>query len=155
MHKNKILITGSSGFIGKELIKKLSKRKDVLLYLISNKTKIDYKSDNIRIIFCSLEAKKKLKQKLSSLKINHVIHCAWVGVDSKNRNSNKQTKNLNIINNIIESLDKSNIKCFIGIGSQAEYGPKKQVITETSKLNPITIYGKAKVSVYNNLHQYY
>ena len=36
----KILITGSSGFIGEELVNKLKNNKEVLLYLLINKKKI-------------------------------------------------------------------------------------------------------------------
>ncbi|MDC1069916.1 NAD-dependent epimerase/dehydratase family protein, partial [Candidatus Pelagibacter sp.] len=56
-----------------------------------------------------------------------------------------------IINNIFKSLHGSKISSFIGIGSQAEYGPKEKIIKETLKLKPITTYGKTKVKVYNLL----
>ena len=69
----KILITGCSGFVGKELIRKLSKRSDIYLYLLVNKNKIINKKKNSKIINCSLEEKVKLKKKISSLKIEYVI----------------------------------------------------------------------------------
>ena len=43
---------------------------------------------------------------------------------------------------------------FVGIGSQAEYGRKKKVIYETSKLNPNSNYGKIKVRVHNKIKKY-
>jgi len=147
----KILITGSSGFIGQELVKNLKLKKNIILYLIINRDKILENSKYIKNIHCSLLDKSKLKKKLKSIDITDVIHCAWLGVDAKNRNSNNQKRNIKIINNIFESLNKSKINSFIGIGSQAEYGPKEKTIKETFKLKPITTYGKAKVKVYNIL----
>jgi len=147
----KILITGSSGFVGQELVKNLKLRKNIILYLIINKKRIYEKSKNIGYIQCSLLNRSKLKKKLKSIDITDVIHCAWLGVDAKNRSSNNQKKNIKIINNIFESLNKSKINSFIGIGSQSEYGPKEKTIKETFKLKPITAYGKVKVKVYNIL----
>lgn len=151
MKKKKILITGSSGFVGKELVNKLIKRKNLVLYLIINKKKLRFRSKNIKYINCSLKNKNILKKKLAPININYVIHCAWVGVDSNNRNSDKQKQNLTIINNIFKAVEKKNLNCFIGIGSQAEYGPKNKVIKEGSKLEPITVYGKTKAIVYKIL----
>ena len=147
----KILITGCSGFVGKELIRKLSKRSDIYLYLLVNKNKIINKKKNSKIINCSLEEKVKLKKKISSLKIEYVIHCAWKGVKALERNSINQKKNLMIVKNIFYALNTKNIKAFIGIGSQAEYSPNKKIIYENSKLNPLTKYGKTKVDVYKYL----
>ena len=147
----KILITGSSGFIGHNLVQNLKLKKNIILYLIINKKKIYENSKNIKYIHCSLLHKFKLKKKLGNINFSDVIHCAWLGVDSKNRNSNNQKKNITIINNIFESLNASRINSFVGIGSQAEYGPKNKIIKEGLKLEPITIYGKTKVKVYKIL----
>ena len=112
MEKKKILITGSSGFVGKQLVNDLIKRKNVILYLIINKKKLRFKSKNIKLINCSLKNKNILKKKLALVDINYVIHCAWVGVDANNRNSNKQKQNETIINNIFEALEKKKFELF-------------------------------------------
>ena len=147
----KILITGASGFIGNQLLRKLRLKKNIILYLIVNKNKILDGSKNVNLIYCSLLNKKKLEKKFTKIDITDIIHCAWIGVYANNRNSINQAKNVNIINNIFKALKKKKINSFIGIGSQAEYGFKKKIITEKSKLKPITFYGKAKVKVYNIL----
>jgi len=147
----KILITGASGFVGNQLLRKFRFKKDAVLYLIVNKNKILNNSKNINLIYCSLLNKKELKEKFEKINITDIIHCAWIGVDSKNRNSVNQKKNANIINNIFNALEKKKINSFIGIGSQAEYGFKKGIITEQAKLKPITFYGKTKVKVFNIL----
>lgn len=147
----KILITGASGFIGNQLVQKLRLKKNIILYLIVNKNKVFSDSRNINLIYCSLLNKSKLKKKLSKIKITDIIHCAWIGVDAKKRNSISQKKNINIVYNIFNALGKKKITSFIGIGSQAEYGFKKKIITEDLKLKPITFYGKAKIKIYNIL----
>lgn len=88
----KILITGASGFIGNQLVQKLRLKKNIILYLIVNKNKVFSDSRNINLIYCSLLNKSKLKKKLSKIKITDIIHCAWIGVDAKKRNSISQKK---------------------------------------------------------------
>ena len=124
----KILITGASGFIGNQLLRKLRLKKNIILYLILNKNKILDSSKNINLIYCSLLNKKKLEKKFTKIDITDIIHCAWIGVDANNRNSINQAKNVNIINNIFKALKKKKINSFIGIGSQAEYGFKKKLL---------------------------
>ena len=64
--KKIILITGCSGFIGSELVKKLLKKK-VYLYLLINKEKPKIKSKKIKFIQCSLLNYNKLKKKLYTI----------------------------------------------------------------------------------------
>jgi UDP-glucose 4-epimerase len=148
-----ILITGSSGFIGRELIKKLL-RKKVYLYLLINKKKIEIKSKKIKYIYCSLLNSKKLKKKLHTLNITDIIHCAWSGVFSRSRNSFKQNTNLKMTNSILNAIKIKKINCFITLGSQAEYGSKLNKIYENSRPNPKTEYGKVKIKILKKIKNF-
>ena len=73
-----ILITGATGFLGSNLIKKLIKRKYLLICLIRNKsnlTKLQYIKNNKNIKFFNYE-KKKLKEIFFKNKIEGIVHCA-------------------------------------------------------------------------------
>ena len=129
--KKIILITGSSGFIGTEVVNKLKKNKKIILYLLINKNK-----------------KKKIK------KSKNIIHCAWSGVSGRVRNSHKQNINLKITNNLLNVIRCKKIKCFIALGSQAEYGSKFYKIYENSKLRPRTKYGKIKIKILKKIRIY-
>ena len=144
--KKTILITGCSGFIGSELVKKLLKKK-VYLYLLINRKKLKIKSKKIKFIHCSLLNHKKLKKKLNTINITDIIHCAWVGVSSQSRNSIRQNLNLTITNNILSAIKDKKINSFINLGSQAEYGSKFNKIYENSKEKPKTQYGKIKIKI--------
>ena len=144
--KKSILITGCSGFIGSELIKKLLK-KNVYLYLLINKAKPKIKSKKIKFIYCSLLNYNKLKKKLYTVNITDIIHCAWIGVSSQSRNSLQQNLNLKITNNILRVIKYKKINSFINLGSQAEYGSKFYKIYEDSKERPKTQYGKIKIKI--------
>ena len=144
--KKIILITGSSGFIGSELVKKLL-RKKVYLILLINKEKLKIKSKKIKFIRCSLLNYEKLKKILYTNNITDIIHCAWVGVSSKKRNCLQQNLNLRITSNILGAIKYKKINSFISLGSQAEYGSKFYKIYEDSKERPKTQYGKIKIKI--------
>ena len=47
-----ILITGSSGFVGKQLVKKLIKKKGISIYLLLRKnSKVNFRNPHIKCIF--------------------------------------------------------------------------------------------------------
>ena len=146
MMKKIILITGSTGFIGSELVKKLLKKK-VYLYLLINKKKPQIKSKKIKFIHCSLLNSNKLKKKLYMINFTDIIHCAWTGVSSRSRNSLQQNLNLKITNNILGAIKYKKINSFINLGSQAEYGSKFYKIYENSVQKPKTQYGKIKIKI--------
>jgi len=144
--KKIILITGSSGFIGSEVVKQLLKKKN-FLYLLIKKKKKEIKSNKIKFIHCSLLNRARLKKKLYSINITDIIHCAWIGVSSQSRNSPQQYLNIKIINNIMNAIKLKKINSFISLGSQAEYGSKFNRIYENSRLKPKTLYGKIKIKI--------
>lgn len=147
--KKNVLITGSSGFIGTEVVNKLKKNNKIILYLLINKNKKKkiQKSKNIKYIYCSLLNYYKLKKIFNELNITDVIHCAWSGVSGRVRNSPKQNINLKITKNLLNAIRYKKIKCFIALGSQAEYGSKFYKIHENSELRPRTKYGKTKIKI--------
>ena len=148
LFKKIILITGSSGFIGTEVVDKLKKNKKIILFLLINKNKKKIKgTKNIKYIYCSLLNSYKLKKILKKLNITDIIHCAWSGVGGNVRNSPKQNINLKITSNLLNAIDHKKINCFITLGSQAEYGSKFDKIYEDSKLKPRTSYGKIKIKI--------
>ena len=83
---NKILLTGSSGFIGFELLKDLSK-KSQNFYNFKKKNKNQLKNKNIvEIYFNNYET---LNKKLKKVRIDTVIHCATHYVKYHNFNDLK------------------------------------------------------------------
>ena len=99
----KILLTGSSGFIGSELLQNLSIYNKVYITL-RKKYKINSKNKNIIKIY--FKNYRNLSQKLEKLKVDTVIHCATHYVKSHNFEDIKKLSESNIIfgNIILENL---------------------------------------------------
>ena len=108
--RKKILIIGNTGFIGKNLFKKLKKNKKNLIYLINSSN-------------CNLLEKKnifKLKEKFDL--IFHLAAFIKSGKNSKKEQKKIYYNNLKINNNVFNWWIKTNIKAkFISIGTSASY----------------------------------
>ena len=90
---NKILLTGSTGFIGSELLRGLS-QKNIIFITLRKKNKIYPKNKNIKIIY--FKNYNQLNNSLAKLSIDTVIHCATHYVKQHNFDD-------------LEKLNKSNI----------------------------------------------
>ena len=112
----KILLTGSTGFIGSELLKNLSKSNKVYITL-RKKTKKNLKYKNVnKIYFSSFQ---NLNDKIKKLKINTVIHCATHYVKKHDFKDIKKLSDSNILfgNIILENLEKMGVKTFINFST--------------------------------------
>ena len=122
---NKILLTGSTGFIGSELLKGLSK-KNIIFITLRKKNKFYPKNKNIRIIY--FKNYNQLNSSLKKLSIDTVIHCASHYVKHHNYEDIIKLSDSNITfgNIILENLDKMKVKKFINFSTRwVNYNGKK------------------------------
>lgn len=125
----KAIITGATGYIGKNLaIKLLNENKEVYI-VVRNKIKAkkifeDY--PEINIVECQLDKISELFDVFSEKKIDTFYHFAWEGVASNKRSSYKeQLKSVALTCRCIEFADSINCNKFIFAGSIMEYEYKK------------------------------
>ena len=124
--KQKILITGSTGFIGSNIVNLLLKKNVYIYDILRNKNKknkkiIDLnKNKNYLPIF--YKKFDELEKKLKKVKIDTVINCATY-YTSKNdiKNIENLIKTNIIFCSIVLEILKNKIKKFINFGSMMEY----------------------------------
>ena len=122
----KILITGSSGFIGSNLTNELIKNFEIFIILRKKNKKINklLKKKNIIIYKNFLD----LNEKISRLKIDFVIHCATHYVKDHIISDIQKLSESNILfgNVILENLTKMEVKKFVNFTTVWEnYNGKK------------------------------
>ena len=120
-----ILLTGSTGFIGSELLKNLSSYNKVYI-TVRKKFKIN--SNNKNIIKIHFNSYKNLSHKFKKLKIDTVIHCATHYVKNHNFEDIEELSKSNILfgNIILENLKVMRVKKFINFSTVWEnYDGKK------------------------------
>ncbi|MDC3049994.1 NAD(P)-dependent oxidoreductase [Candidatus Pelagibacter sp.] len=134
------LITGGSGYIGSELVKKL-------IHENENVINIDVlKSDNLKsknFQFDILD-ENKLENVFKNNKIDIIIHNLAKVPLTKNKNVFKKV-NINSTQNILKLFKKYKVKKLIFVSSSAVYGiPDNCPISENTTRNPVEPYGESK-----------
>jgi nucleoside-diphosphate-sugar epimerase len=133
-----VIVTGGSGFLATEFLKKYSKKN---IYLISRKKLKNNKK--YKTIICDLKNKSKLIKILKEINPTEIYHFAWNGIpkfDKKNFLKNKI-----ISKNLIVGINQIDCKKLIISGSGAEYGFTKKINFENTKPSKkITSLGKQK-----------
>ena len=124
-----ILLTGSSGFIGSNILATLSKKNKIYIILRSHKRKKNLFKKNIKII--NFKKYNELNLKLKKIKIDTVIHCATHYVKEHGYNDIKKLAESNILfgNIILENIDLMNVKKFINFSTVWENNDKTNGIT--------------------------
>ena len=159
MKSNKILITGSSGFIGFHISKHLLESKFQILGIDNHnnyydpKIKLDRlkilkKFKNFDFIKLDIKNKKKLSKVLLRFKPKIIIHlAAQAGVRYSFVNPQKYIdSNITGFTNILELMKQLKLNNLIYASSSSVYGDCKFFpFKENLKLNPLNFYGQTKL----------
>lgn len=140
--KTKILVTGSSGFIGQHLVNELSNRSDFVVGVDikpPNKTSLNYK-----FVCCDIRDANLLKKVIIENKPEIILHLA-AKIDLDGYDLDYYSANIDGVQNLIEAIKdcpsvrrciytSSQLVCEIGYVPQSELDYK-----------PSTLYGESKV----------
>tara|TARA_B100000886_G_scaffold130463_1_gene87937 strand:- start:920 stop:1897 length:978 start_codon:yes stop_codon:yes gene_type:complete len=137
----KVLITGSSGYIGKCLFHYLNSKK-IKVIGVDKYVPIQTKN-NLKL---NLLNKKKIDKLLKEIKPDIVIHLAAQSlVDEKITKKRYIDNNNKATINLLESMNKNNIRNIIFSSTAAVYRSKNKPIFEYDKLKPLSNYAKSKL----------
>lgn len=149
--KEKVFITGITGFTGKHLEMALS-NSGVLVYgstFLEPTEKNHFK--------CNILVKKDLAPILNKIKPDYIIHLAAISfVASTNVPLMYETNIMGTLN-ILEVLDelKINVKKILVASSAAVYGNIGSVLSEEMCPNPINHYGNSKLAMEHMVSNYF
>lgn len=126
--KERILMTGSSGFFGARLRKRLSQ-------------------EQYQIMGIEHQDLDKLKELVVSFNPDIIFHLAAYG-NYHFQEDIRKIYQVNVMNllYLLEASDGVDYKVFINIGTSSEYGKKHDPMKETDKLNPETFYAASKAA---------
>lgn len=146
---NKILVTGGTGFVGARVVRQLveqGREVAVLVRASSNTRRINDLLSRCTLIRGDLAQLEATRGALTHFAPEAVVHLAWDGVKGADRNSAVQMDNVVASINLYQLTENIGCRHFVGLGSQAEYGPLSGRISETAATCPTTAYGAAKLA---------
>lgn len=139
----KIFLTGGTGFIGKQVVQKLSDGRNELLLLARNSA--DESSSTINYVKGDLENTSAWAGKLKEFKPDAAIHLAWDGIpDYGSKNS---IRNLKYGLDLFQLLAEIGCKTILTTGSVWEYGKLSGKLSEDLIVEPFNLFTAAKNSL--------
>lgn len=140
-----VLVTGATGFLGKNLIELLNEKKvNVVAYVLDNDPEMDWlkKSGVTSFIYeRDLDAS-------DAVEIDTCIHLASYGVKYTDKDIDTIVDvNIKLACKIMQFCARNGCKTFLTAGSGFEYGQQAQErIKETATVNPEDVYAASKVA---------
>ncbi|MDP4175794.1 MAG: NAD(P)-dependent oxidoreductase [Bacteroidota bacterium] len=153
-----VIVTGSNGFVGKNLVEKLKEMPDVVINkLVRSKSKNENDNRDNEYLVDYNDIGTLLECKAFDKNIDFVFHIA--GITKGRTKQAFWDGNVRPTINLLETLKRKNIplKRFVYISSHAAAGPsdrKTHYKTECEKQNPIEFYGMSKFAAEEAVRSY-
>ncbi|CAB5118115.1 unannotated protein [freshwater metagenome] len=140
----RVVVTGSSGFLGSWICRVLAQHHAVTALVRPNSE--TYRLEGIDSLNVQRSEVSDWTAFVTAEKPDVLILADWWGVGNRDRNDLRQFDNIERMENLALAAKDCGVGLVIGVGSQAELGPVSNRITEDLPDNPTTEYGKAKVA---------
>jgi nucleoside-diphosphate-sugar epimerase len=144
----KILITGSSGFLGINLLNALIPLNCEIITIGRNKSQ--YKISNCHHIECDLIELKKFENDLIKFDPDILIHLAWFGIPELNKKNSEINKKMTL--SLLKVIDKlKSLKKIISTGSCLEYKNRNKECFENDEIESDEPFPNAKNFTMNSI----
>ena len=138
----KIFVTGGSGFIGRHLIREFE---DNQILVLARAKPVWSSSARADWLVGDLDQTDLWESRLIDFSPDVCIHLAWEGLpDYSNEISEK---NVQLSANLLSTLQRTEVKKIVALGSCWEYGDAHGQVLETQDVKPNSHFAAAKVQV--------
>ena len=146
----KVLITGSTGFIGANLVRRLLKvgaEVCILTRTTSNKWRINDVLKDVNEYCVDLLDYEKLESTILDIAPEIIFHTAIYGGYPFQKDIKKIIESNFIATvNLVNACKKVDFELFVNTGSSSEYGIKSKPMREEDMLEPVDDYGVSKAA---------
>jgi UDP-glucose 4-epimerase len=152
-----VAVTGAAGFLGAAVVRRLLARGHRVLAWVRPTTDLARLSPALgqgpltllRLDTGALRdpgGRAEAARALRGFGAEVLVHAAWRGVRGPARDEPAQVDEVAATLDVLRAGAEAGVRRFVGLGSQAEYGPQAGVITEETVPTPATLYGSAKLA---------
>lgn len=145
-----VLVTGGTGFVGRQIVKSLLKRGHAVRMTVRPGRRLDLSErgevDVVETEDLFVESEAWWRSRLDG--VDAVIHAAWYVEPGRYLDSLENIRCLEGSLRLADAAARAGIRSFVGVGTCFEYSLPNSLITETSPLGPVTLYAAAKLALY-------
>jgi nucleoside-diphosphate-sugar epimerase len=149
-HRRRVLVTGSTGFIGANLTRRLVSDGNEVHLLVrpgDNRWRIRAILDDVRVHECTLQEDERVDRLVTLIDPDWIFHLAAYGAYSSQRNVHDIiTTNYNGTVNLVEACLKTGFDAFVNAGTSSEYGHVDHAPRESELPEPNSHYAATKAA---------
>jgi len=150
----RVLLTGSTGFVGANILRRLVTLGDYEIHITTRKNSNLWRIKDIiedpHVInhVVDLRDYEQLDSVVHQVEPDYILHLATYGAYPTKQIDTETIIQTNFTGtrNLIDTSLDIEYRCFINTGSSSEYGFKKKPMAETDVLEPVNMYGVAKAA---------
>lgn len=146
------LVTGATGFVGSYLTEALVRGGEEVAVLCRQGSDLWRLRDvlpRVTVVCGDFTEPEGAEAEIRGFAPDTIFHLAWHGVEGAHRADDAHIdKNLLGSVALLRLAARVGCRTFVGLGSQAEYGPQPDVLNEGAPTEPTTTYGVAKLCTY-------
>ena len=153
----KILITGGTGFVGRQIVRSLSQKNVEITLVVRNGKENAFENiASIKKVITSQDIFAENRQWWANAckGIDTVIHAAWYVEPGEYLESKKNIDCLIGSLELVRSLVEAKVSRFVGIGTCLEYDLSKSGVSLHTPLNPLNTYAATKASLFTACSAY-
>jgi nucleoside-diphosphate-sugar epimerase len=147
----RVVVTGASGFLGSASVAALAASGHDVLAVVrpsSDPWRLVPVMKSIAVVRANLQESGAYLDDFSNFRPEAAVHFAWQAVAAGERNDPKaMLSNIRGTLAFLETIASAGCRVFVGMGSQAEFGPVAGPLSETREPRPTTAYGTGKHAV--------